>query len=55
MIDIRYKNIYDKFLGHYKNVHVNPWHEIDENQLKKLYDNLINSMDINNEYLEKIL
>ena len=39
MIDIRYKNIYDKFVEHYKYVHVNPWHEIDENQLNQLYNN----------------
>ncbi len=50
MIDTKYKNIYDKFIEHYKNVHVNPWHEIDENQLHQIYDYLINSMDINDEY-----
>ncbi len=50
MIDIRYKNMYDKFVEHYKNVHVNPWHEIDENRLNLLYNTLINSIDINNEY-----
>lgn len=50
MIDIKYKNIYDKFVEHYKNVHVNPWHEISEYELEKMHNNLINSMDINNEY-----
>lgn len=46
MIDIKYKNIYDKFIEHYKTVHVNPWHEISENDLNNIYNNLINSMDI---------
>lgn len=50
MIDIKYKKIYDKFVEHYKNIHVNPWHEISEYQLEQLYNNLIGSMDINNEY-----
>ncbi len=49
MIDIKYKKIYDKFIEHYKKVHVNPWHEINEFELQQLYNNLINSMDINNE------
>lgn len=50
MIDIKYKNIYDKFVEHYKNTHVNPWHEISKYQLEQLYNNLINSMDVDNEY-----
>lgn len=50
MIDIKYKNIYDKFTCHYKNVHVNPWHEISEEQLNNLYNDLVNSMDIFDEY-----
>lgn len=50
MIDIKYKDRYDKYISHYKNVHVNPWHEISEDELNEIYDNLINSMDINDEY-----
>lgn len=50
MIDIRYKDMYDRFIEHYKNVHVNPWHEIDENKLEQIYNSLINSMNVNNEY-----
>ena len=50
MIDIKYNDIYNKFVEHYKNVHVNPWHEINEYQLEQLYNNLIQTMDINNEY-----
>ena len=50
MIDIKYKKIYDKFAEYYKNTHVNPWHEISEQQLKQIYNNLIDSMDVDNEY-----
>lgn len=50
MIDVKYKNIYNRFIEHYKNVHVNPWHEISERELEQLYDSLTNSMDINDEY-----
>jgi hypothetical protein len=50
MIAKKYKDIYDKFVCHYKNVHVNPWHEISEGQLGNLYNELINSMDIDNDY-----
>jgi hypothetical protein len=50
MIAKKYKDIYDKFVCHYKNVHVNPWHEIGEGQLGNLYNELINSMDIDNDY-----
>lgn len=50
MIDIKYKNIYNQFIEHYKKVHVNPWHQINEDTLNELYNNLINSIDINNEY-----
>lgn len=50
MIDVKYKNIYNKFIEHYKNVHVNPWHEISERELEQLCDRLTNSMDINDEY-----
>jgi hypothetical protein len=50
MISTKYKDIYEKFLNHYKNIHVNPWHEISEEQLENLYNELINSMDIDNDY-----
>lgn len=55
MISIKYKNLYDRFIEHYKSVHVNPWHEIDENQLNQLYNNLINSIDVDNDYNFKYL
>lgn len=50
MINIRYKNIYDEFIKHYKNTHVNPWHNISEKELNKIYNKLISSMDIDNDY-----
>ena len=55
MISIKYKNLYDRFIEHYKSVHVNPWHEIDENQLNQLYNNLTNSIDVDNDYNFKYL
>lgn len=53
MIYKKYKNIYDKFIEHYKNVHVNPWHEINEEELKIIETDLINKMDIEDEYTFK--
>ncbi len=28
MITIKYQKLYENFLNHYKNIHINPWHEI---------------------------
>lgn len=53
MIDVKYKKIYDEFINHYKNVHINPWHEINEEKLNIIYENLINSMDVKDEYTFK--
>lgn len=50
MIDLKYKNMYDKFINHYKNTHVNPWHEINEIDLENIYNDLINSMNVIDEY-----
>ncbi len=50
MIDIKYKKIYDEFIKKYEDIHVNPWHQINKDELNSLYDNLVNSMDINDEY-----
>ena len=30
MISIKYKNIYDKFIEKYKEIHIDTWHEINE-------------------------
>ena len=41
MISPKYKEMYDAFINHYKDKHVNPWHEISEEELNigknKLY------------------
>lgn len=50
MITSKYKEMYNKFIEHYKNIHVNPWHEINEIELEHLYNSLSNSMIINDEY-----
>lgn len=42
--------MYEKFVERYKDVHVNPWHEISESTLERLCDDLINSMDVIDEY-----
>ena len=53
MISIKYKNIYDKFIEKYKKIHIDPWHEINENQLIEIYDKLINSIDVCDDYTFK--
>lgn len=42
--------MYNEFINHYKQVHINPWHEISEDQLNQLFNNLVNSININNDY-----
>lgn len=46
MINKKYEILYNDFIEHYKRVHINPWHEINEEQLNDLYDKLINVMDV---------
>lgn len=50
MINIKYSKLYDKFIEHYKDKHVNPWHEMSENELEQLYNKLISDMDVNDDY-----
>lgn len=50
MIDIKYKKIYDEFITKYEEIHVDPWHEINKEELDNIYNQLVNSMDINNDY-----
>lgn len=50
MISIKYKEMYDVFINHYKNKHVNPWHEISESELDKLYNNIVSNQDIDDDY-----
>ena len=46
MINKKYKILYNDFIEHYKRVHINPWHEINKEQLNELYNKLINVMDV---------
>lgn len=50
MISTKYKEMYDVFINHYKNKHVNPWHEISEDDLNQLYNSIICNRDIDDEY-----
>lgn len=50
MISPKYQNIYESFITHYKNVHVNPWHEISERELDSIYNDLINRIDVIDDY-----
>ena len=50
MINTKYKKIYDEFINKYKEIHINPWHQITKKQLTSIYDGLVNSMDIDNKY-----
>ena len=50
MIISKYEEIYKKFIENYKEIHVNPWHEIDEKELAKIYNKLTKSMNIDNYY-----
>lgn len=50
MISVKYKEMYDTFVNHYKNNHVNPWHEISEEELNQLYNNIVLNNDIDNDY-----
>ena len=50
MIDIKYKRLYDEFIKKYEEIHVNPWHEISKMELDKLYNFLVDSMNVDNEY-----
>ena len=50
MINSKYKKIYEKFLENYKQIHVNPWHEIDEKELEKIVNDLLQRYDVTGEY-----
>lgn len=50
MISTKYKEMYDAFINHYKNKHVNPWHEISEDDLNQLYNSIICNRAIDDEY-----
>ena len=50
MINDKYKKMYDKFKENYIQYHINPWHEINEQDLDNMYKYLINNMDIIDDY-----
>lgn len=50
MISTKYQNIYEKFVESYKRIHIDPWHEIDEETLNNLHDELVSCMDITDSY-----
>lgn len=50
MITLEYKNMYDAFINHYKEKCVNPWHEISEEELNKIYDGIVTTQNIDNDY-----
>ena len=50
MISPKYKEMYDAFINHYKDKHVNPWHEISEEELNNIYNNIVFNQDIVDDY-----
>ncbi len=50
MIDIKYKNIYEKFLEDYERIHISPWHNISKDKLKEYYNQLTNKLKIDDDY-----
>ena len=50
MISPKYQDLYNAFINHYKEKHVNPWHNISEEELNELYNKLVNEIDIDNNY-----
>ena len=53
MIDIKYRKMYDEFIEKYEEMHVCPWHQITKEELNNIYNNLVNSMDVVDEYTFK--
>ena len=50
MISVKYQNIYNQFIENYKKIHIDPFHEISEDELNKIYDELVNLVDVNDDY-----
>ena len=42
--------MYDTFINHYKDKHVNPWHEISEDELNNIYNTIVSNQDITDDY-----
>lgn len=50
MISVKYQNIYNQFIENYKRIHIDPYHEINKDELDKIYTELVNSNDVNDDY-----
>lgn len=50
MISPKYKEMFEVFIKHYKDKHVNPWHEISEDELNDIYNNIVSNQDIIDDY-----
>lgn len=50
MITEKYKKMYDLFISFYKDKHVNPWHEINEEELNNIYDKIVLEQNIVDDY-----
>lgn len=50
MINSKYQKIYEDFLKNYEQLHVNPWHEIDEKELEKIANDLLQRYEVTGEY-----
>ena len=48
MITIKYKNIYDTFINHYKEEHVSPFREISEMELNQIFIDLVKVCQVTN-------
>ena len=45
-----YQNTLDKFINEYERLHVNPWHNITKKEFKNICKELINKIEIDDEY-----
>ena len=50
MINSKYQKIYEDFLKNYEQIHVNPWHEIDKQELERIVNDLLQRYDVTGEY-----
>ena len=50
MIRPLYEDIFKRFIENYEDIHVCPWHEISKEELNRMYEDLCNNMDINNQW-----
>ena len=50
MINSKYQKIYEEFLKNYEQIHVNPWHEIDKQELERIVNDLLQRYDVTGGY-----